>query len=127
MHAPRVRFVSAILAGLVFASTFIGSAAAAQYKLLYSFAGHHDGAHPLSKLLNFRGNLLGTTQLGGAHPDHSDCSIKGCGTVFSITRSGSEHLLYAFTGRADLDGSSPFAPAVSVDGVLFGTTRFGGA
>ncbi|MFZ1017048.1 MAG: choice-of-anchor tandem repeat GloVer-containing protein [Candidatus Cybelea sp.] len=98
-------------------------------KVLYSFAGAPDGASPNAGLLYAGGTFYGTTTNGGA----DDCSYvffgSGCGTVFSITPSGSETLLYSFTGLkfgSRPDGMYPAASLIAVDGKLLGTTEFGG-
>ena len=54
-------------------------------KVLYSFTGSDDGAHPKAGLIRDKaGNLYGTTQKGGVH---------GCGTVFKLTPAGIETVL----------------------------------
>jgi uncharacterized repeat protein (TIGR03803 family) len=99
-------------------------------KVLYSFAGAPDGASPNAGLLYAGGTFYGTTTNGGAY----DCEYvffgSGCGTVFSITPSGSETVLYNFTGLkfgSRPDGMYPVASLIVVDGKLFGTTENGGA
>lgn len=89
-------------------------------KVLYSFKGGSDGANPDSALTNVNGTLYGTTSQGG-----SECYAPGCGTVFSLTTSGKEKVLYSFTGRPD--GENPFAELIDVKGVLYGTTASGGS
>ncbi|MBV8197178.1 MAG: hypothetical protein JO263_03510 [Candidatus Eremiobacteraeota bacterium] len=61
------------------------------------------------------GTLYGTTYGGGA---------TGYGTVFSITPSGTETVLYSFTGGQD--GAHPEAPLIDVNGTLYSTTAGGG-
>ncbi len=88
-----------------------------QKSFLYSFAGYpSDGAHPLSKLvLDSSGNLYGTTFEGGA---------ENKGTVFELEASGTEVVLYSFTGR---NGLLPRAGVVfDANGNLWGTTSKGG-
>jgi uncharacterized repeat protein (TIGR03803 family) len=89
-------------------------------KVLYSFAGGADGAHPLSGLIDVNGMLYGTTTQGGG----TGCNNTGCGTVYSISTSGTENVLYSFAGGSD--GSSPRAPLLDVGGKLYGTTEDGG-
>jgi uncharacterized repeat protein (TIGR03803 family) len=86
--------------------------------ILYSFAGGTaDGEHPLAHLaIDSSGNLYGTTYSGGR---------KKKGVVFELTSSGTESILYNFTGA---DGSSPRAGVVfDASGNLWGTTSTGGA
>ncbi|MFZ0686144.1 MAG: choice-of-anchor tandem repeat GloVer-containing protein [Terriglobales bacterium] len=89
-------------------------------KVLHTFAGGAgDGAGPLAGLVfDKKGNLYGTTVNGGAD---------GSGTVFEITSSGTEKLIYSFAGGAG-DGAGPFAGLVfDKSGNLYGTTINGGA
>ncbi len=90
-------------------------------KVLHSFSGGADGAWPRGNLLDVDGTLYGTTSKGGG----SGCSGgDGCGTVYSVTASGSEHVLYRFTGGSD--GADPQAGLINVNGALYGTTVSGG-
>jgi uncharacterized repeat protein (TIGR03803 family) len=92
-------------------------------KVLHRFADGSDGALPYAGLIPVNGTLYGTTSEGG---DGGSCFIGGgnCGTVYSITTSGTETVLYRFAGGAD--GFLPVAPLVDVDGTLYGTTQDGG-
>ncbi|MGB6517412.1 MAG: choice-of-anchor tandem repeat GloVer-containing protein, partial [Candidatus Cybelea sp.] len=87
-------------------------------KVLHSFGNKKDGFDPVALLIEVNGTLYGTTEFGGAHH-------KCCGTVFSITPSGTYKVLHNF-GAAN-DGSQPLAPLIEVKGKLYGTTEFGGA
>jgi uncharacterized repeat protein (TIGR03803 family) len=70
---------------------------------LYSFAGGLDGANSHSGLvLDAKGNLYGTTLYGG-NPEI--CGYKGCGTIFEVSATGTEKVLYTFTNKAD--GANP--------------------
>src|SRR5579871_4674408 len=90
------------------------------YSVLYSFkGGSRDGENPFAGLINVNGTLYGTTAGGGAY-----CASTGCGTVFSITTSGVESVLYSF--KNDPDGSHPLAGLLNVKGTLYGTTNGGG-
>jgi len=89
--------------------------------VLHSFGKGKDGANPSAGLIDVGGTLYGTTSLGGARScNHTDA----CGTVFSITPSGTEKMLHHFAGGTD--GSDPAAPLIDVNGVLYGTTEYGG-
>ncbi len=91
--------------------------------VLYSFCSVSeckDGLKPTSSLIrDAAGNLYGTTTSGGEY---------GGGTVFEVTSTGSETVLYSFcllSGCAD--GQSPSGPLVSdSSGNLYGTTEYGG-
>jgi uncharacterized repeat protein (TIGR03803 family) len=72
----------------------------------------NDGGAPNGDLIDVNGTLYGTTHAGGA---------KNCGTVFSITPSGHETMLYSFKGGAD--SRYPLAGLTNVSGTLYGTTE----
>ena len=60
--------------------------------VLYSFTGGADGANPAAGLIrDSAGNLYGTTSDGGA---------SGAGVVFKLDTTGTETVLYSFTGGA---------------------------
>ena len=84
--------------------------------MIHTFTGFpYDGANPYGGLVNVNGTLYGTTNEGGFSCD--------CGTVFSITPSGTETVLHSFSMG---DGSYPTAGLISVNGTLYGTTEYGG-
>jgi uncharacterized repeat protein (TIGR03803 family) len=87
------------------------------FTVLYSFKGYPDGASPHGALLrDAEGNFYGTTYYGGS----SDY-----GTVFKLSRSGEETVLYSFTWGTD--GGSPSSGLVrDKAGNLYGTTEYGG-
>jgi uncharacterized repeat protein (TIGR03803 family) len=103
----------AVGCGVVFQLTLTGTES-----VLHAFAAStSDGALPTSLMLGIDGNLYGTTQLGGRSSD---------GTVFQVTLAGEETILYSFRGGRD--GMYPAAALVEgTDGMLYGTTPFGGA
>jgi uncharacterized repeat protein (TIGR03803 family) len=87
--------------------------------VLYSFGGGpDDGGKPQSGLTYFNGTFFGTTTEGGV----GDCYTPniGCGTVYSITPSGTETVLYSFKGQKD--GASPEARLIVRNGTFYGTT-----
>jgi uncharacterized repeat protein (TIGR03803 family) len=87
-------------------------------KVLHSFGGNPDGAKPAyTSLVAVKGTLYGTTESGGPHHN--------AGTVFSITKGGSEKVLHNF-GRG-ADGNFPAGGLIDVGGTLYGTTVSGGA
>jgi uncharacterized repeat protein (TIGR03803 family) len=88
-------------------------------KVLHVFQGGSDGDAPLSGLIDVKGMLYGTTFDGGANR----CSGDGCGTVYRISTTGAEKVLYSFAGS---DGESPQGGLINVNGTLYGTTAFGG-
>jgi uncharacterized repeat protein (TIGR03803 family) len=86
--------------------------------VLYSFTGGADGSGPSAGLIrNSAGNLYGTTSDGGT---------SGRGVVFKLDTTGTETVLYSFTGEAD--GGYPSAGLIQDSaGNLYGTTEYGGA
>lgn len=93
--------------------------------VIYNFKGKEDGWYPNAGLLNVNGTLYGTTAFGGGGP----CLPRrfSCGTVFSVTKSGDEKVLYRFKGAKDMDGAKPWANLIDVGGLLYGTTQIGGS
>jgi uncharacterized repeat protein (TIGR03803 family) len=94
-----------------------------RYKLLYGFKGVRNGRSPTASLVVVNGTLYGTTEFGGS----GSCNYTfdpGCGTVFAVSPSGKEHVLYSFKGGKD--GQSPFGDLITVNGSLYGTTVYGG-
>jgi uncharacterized repeat protein (TIGR03803 family) len=93
-------------------------------KVLYTFGAHRDdGNLPQAGLVDVSGTLYGTTS-GGGNLKCQDQYGHGCGTVFSITPSGTETVLHSFSGG---DGAAPEATLLNVNGTLYGTTLLGGA
>jgi len=85
--------------------------------VLHSFQAGTDGNEPTFLISDRSGNLYGTTGYGG-----DACQ---CGTVFKISASGQETIVYAFKGGDD--GQAPGGLAIGKDGNLYGTTAIGGA
>jgi uncharacterized repeat protein (TIGR03803 family) len=116
----------AAVAALIAVAGFPGKSAAQTLITLYSFCPGgfpcSDGAGPGSGgsgvIADASGNLYGTTEFGGA------VSYPG-GTVFKVTPTGSETVLYSFTGGSD--GSLPNAGLIAdAAGNLYGMTNAGG-
>jgi uncharacterized repeat protein (TIGR03803 family) len=94
--------------------------------VLHNFSGgSKDGAYPYVGLIEMHGNLYGTTFDGG-----KGCvAEKGCGTVFQVNAStGKEKVLYSFCMQLNCaDGADPYASLIEMNGMLYGTTFYGGA
>jgi uncharacterized repeat protein (TIGR03803 family) len=91
--------------------------AAGQLTVLYSFTCEQDGCYPFTELvMDGSGNLYGTTE-----------QVEGSkyGTVFELSPSGVETVLYQFTD--EISGAYPVA-GVTMDsaGNLYGTAADGG-
>lgn len=89
------------------------------FRVLHRFSGGSDGAIPYAGLIDVRGTLYGTTNVGGG----SYYCRHGCGTVYSISTTGAEKVLHRFTGP---DGTNPRG-LIDVNGMLYGTAGGGGA
>jgi uncharacterized repeat protein (TIGR03803 family) len=87
-------------------------------RILHSFGTSGDGSQPYAVLtVDTHGNLYGTTNVGGAYSQ---------GTVFEVTSSGAETVLWNFGNGTD--GANPLAGVVlDTQGNLYGTTEHGGA
>ena len=90
-------------------------------KVRYSFTGGPDGAFPNGGLVDVNGTMYGMAEQGGA-----GCGSGGCGTIFSLNKSGAFQAIYSFQGPPT-DGAFPWGNLTNVKGVLYGTTDQGGA
>ena len=94
--------------------------------MLYSFTGSGgDGWNPIGTLSNVKGNLFGSTDLGGGT---TFCGGGGCGTVFELTLKNkiwSEAILYGFTGSSD-GGEVTSGVVADPSGNLYGVAQLGG-
>ena len=68
--------------------------------------------------------MYGTTSNGGTGCEGSPYLVTGCGTVFRITPSGPEIVLYRFANVPD--GAHPHTGLIDVNGTLYGITVSGG-
>lgn len=93
--------------------------AAGVESILYNFgASRSDGITPEAGLtIDSEGNLYGTTVYGGRYED---------GTVFRLSRSGTEAILHSFQNNGT-DGYNPYAAMIRDSaGNLYGVTYNGG-
>lgn len=117
-------------AGNLYGTTYVGGTnndgtvfkidATGTESVLFSFPiGTNDNANPRASLImDSAGNLYGTTVFGGANNG---------GTVFRISATGSESIVYSF-GSSVSDGWYPESQlTMDSDGNLYGTTADGGA
>jgi uncharacterized repeat protein (TIGR03803 family) len=114
--------------GNIYGTTYQGGAAnlGVVYRLdasgretvLHNFKGGADGANPYAGVVaDPAGNLYGTTYKGGP---------SNAGTVYELTPSGQETVLYSFTGGDD--GGNPYAGVIlDAAGNLYGTAYAGGS
>jgi uncharacterized repeat protein (TIGR03803 family) len=85
--------------------------------VLHSFAGGTaDGEYPLSGvIMDAEGNLYGCTETGGAD---------NVGTVYVVSKAGTETVLHSFDGTT---GKYPYGGfAQNAKGTIFGTAQNGG-
>ncbi|MEJ0048748.1 MAG: choice-of-anchor tandem repeat GloVer-containing protein [Rhodospirillales bacterium] len=102
--------------GTVFALTKDG-----KQKVLHAF---DIGAGPyVGNLINVDGTFYGTTYYGGTGGCISDYA-DGCGTIFTVTPTGSYKTLFNFHGSSDGEGA---VGLLKVGNEFFGTTALGGA
>ena len=121
--AARVLDVAGSLYGTTLAGGVSGEgtifkiAASGAERVLHSFTccSPPDGKYPVDGLLESGGILYGATRDGGTG---------SFGTIFSITTSGSENVLYNFQPRPD--GTYPQASLITLNGEVYGTTASGG-
>ena len=86
-------------------------------KVVHGFGNGLDGAQPIGGVVfDPAGNMYGTTSEGGS---------TGNGTVYEITASGTESILYNFAGGTDA-ASPPAGVTLDSVGNLYGTSSLGG-
>lgn len=111
----------AAVAALAAGSISPALAKSVPYEVLYNFAaGANDGGHPMAQLLRDKssGNLYGTTAIGGAYNG---------GTVFEITPSGTETVLYSLPTPIGSDAGPNGGTLVEDSaGNLYGASYAGG-
>ena len=118
LRAASVALALAVALVQIFVATPSAEAQAdVTFTLLYSFKGGTDGDAPVAGLLrDAAGNLYGTTFYGGTSSN---------GTVFKLDATGTETVLYSFTGGAD--GGNPQGGLIrDAAGNFYGTTYYGG-
>jgi uncharacterized repeat protein (TIGR03803 family) len=88
-------------------------------RVVHSFSeSTTDGGAPTGLTMDGKGNLYGTTEYGGP---------ANVGTVFRISSTGRETVLYSFTGsNTSTDGAIPTGVILDATGNLYGTTVSGG-
>jgi uncharacterized repeat protein (TIGR03803 family) len=91
-----------------------------QASIIYQFQGEekgqYDGSTPYAGLVAAGGTLYGTTAFGGDHDG---------GTVFSVTTSGKENVVYSFLS-VEYDAQRPDSALIDIGGTLYGTSEYGG-
>ncbi len=107
----------ALIPALISSLILVCVAQAQTFTVLNNFTGKANGGNPYAGLFRDKtGNLYGTTYYYGAY---------GFGNVFKLDTSGTETVLYSFTGGTD--GGNPYAGLVrDKTGNLYGTTEDGG-
>jgi uncharacterized repeat protein (TIGR03803 family) len=89
--------------------------------ILYNLAGGTtDGCYPYGGLIRDKaGNLYGTT---------TECGASSMGTVFEVSKTGTETVLHSFTGWPK-DGGFPYYASLLMDkkGNLYGVAEQGGS
>jgi uncharacterized repeat protein (TIGR03803 family) len=117
------------LNGSLYGTTFEGGSGGAGFgtvfevstsgteRVIYSFLPNGtDGENPQGGVIAVNGELYGTTYWGGT---------SGYGSVFKVSRSGKESVMYSFLNNGT-DGNHPFADLTAVNGDLYGTASAGG-
>jgi uncharacterized repeat protein (TIGR03803 family) len=113
-----VLYGTATYGGVGSAGTIFKVTTAGAEKTIFYFPDYSkkDGMNPSAGLLAYNGTLYGTTYGSGPCLE---------GTVFSVTTSGKEKTIYGFPCQR-YDGENPQASLVEYNGVLYGTTTYGG-
>lgn len=99
-----------------------------EFKVLHTFDGFKTGAQPTGGFVfDSQGNLYGTTTNGG--PYGTSNGEKGSGTIFKLTPSGKQTVLYNFCAQPGCtDGGLPNGGLIlDSQGNLYGTSSNGGS
>ncbi len=89
----RLTACTVLLGVVVVLAAFAAPRTQAQtFTVLYNFKPAPDGGTPYGSLLNVNGTFYGTTYGGG---------VSSGGTVFKLTASDNESVLYSFKGGSD--------------------------
>lgn len=115
-----IRFVSLALLP-VLAIAFCGSDVQARirFKVIHSFAGgDEDGANPYGGVApDGSGGFYVATDIGG---------IQNSGTLMHLPKKGAPAILHSFLGNSDGQNADSTPILSTPDGVVVGTTQFGG-
>jgi uncharacterized repeat protein (TIGR03803 family) len=131
--------VNGMLYGTTYGTTYNGAGMGTVFSIttggietvLHDFSGYpNDGKWPSAGLLYVKGRLYGTTTAGGT----VQYGKNGAGTVFSVSGSGAEAVVYSFDPsvrnghrrKRHGDGSDPTASLIDVNGTLYGVTMYRG-
>ena len=111
---------------LIFVTLTTQPAQGQTFTVLYSLTYPADGWSPTNVAMDTAGNLYGTTTEGGY--TGGDCQrYSGCGTAFKLSRQGSNwtfRTIHDFSG--DVEGAWPGPVVIGPNGVVYGTTEYGG-
>ena len=125
MSSHESTILKQALIACAFVALLIPSSSAQTYTVIHRFTGVPDGSSPYQGVLtDSKGNLYGTTALGGNQPC---ASYPGCGTVYKIDSTGKETILRNF----GLEGGKQIPPYAYLSLLdpksdLYGTTIQGG-
>jgi uncharacterized repeat protein (TIGR03803 family) len=103
----------------------VAKARAYTFTTLYHFTDKADGGGPLGGVVeDGAGTLYGETYYGGDVPCSAAPNGDGCGTVYSLSTTGSFKVLAIFNGE---NGAFGNITPVLIGKVLYGATKAGGA
>jgi len=131
-YVPRRAITTALLSALVSALVVVPAVVMAQtpptthFQVLHAFNGSDGALAASGVILDSKGNLYGTTMLGG-DLNCSDNQGGGCGVLYELSPTGQEKILHRFKGQ---DGFGPVWIGDLVrdsQGNLYGVTLEGGS
>jgi len=95
------------------------------YQIIHAFVGggNSDGVYPVASLTEGTdGALYGTTPSGQGTTGYGSVGI-----IFKLNKDGSDYqILHNFGPLGGTDGQTPEAGLIDTNGVLYGTTEYGG-
>jgi uncharacterized repeat protein (TIGR03803 family) len=108
-------------------TVFAYDLAAKKEHVVYAFRGVPDGAQPVAPLIVVKGELYGSTEVGGDNASSACFYSSGCGTLFKVSPAGVESVLLVFIlTPSDALAGFPTAPLTYSNGTFYGTSRVGG-
>lgn len=108
--------------GVVFAMNTDGTG----FTNLHSFVGTSDGEFPIASLVVLSNRLYGAASFGGLYGNGTVFALNSDGTAFTNLHNFTSLSALYYEGGTNSDGVLPLGALAAGEGVLYGTTEYGG-